>query len=72
MACYNWLKIYGISLSVPTEPSHFENLSLNLVEDIRIDIADSDEVINLIKRIKPDFVFHLAAQPIVGILQTPC
>ena len=59
--------IYGISLSVPTKPSHFENLSLNLVEDIRIDIADSDEVINLIKRIKPDFVFHLAAQPIVGI-----
>lgn len=62
-------KVYGISDTIPTSPSLFEilKLSKSLEEDIRIDITDGKDLISNIKRIKPDFIFHLAAQPIVSL-----
>lgn len=66
-----WLRIYGanvsgISISVPTNPSLFEILNLtNEVNDHRIDISDLDKVKKIVNEIQPDFVFHLAAQPLV-------
>ncbi len=36
-----------------------------LAKDLRLDIRDSAAMKDLIKVLQPDFVFHLAAQPIV-------
>ena len=61
-------KIYGIALDPPTNPSLFEKANLNnIVENNIIDIKDTEKVINTIKKIEPDYIFHLAAQPIVSI-----
>ena len=60
-------EVYGISISVPTNPSHFELLKLNLKSDIRMDIYNSKKVSDIISKIKPDYVFHLAAQPLVAL-----
>ncbi len=60
-------KVYGISLSVPTTPSHFNLLNLDLEEDIRMNICESNKLFEIISEIKPDYVFHLAAQPLVSI-----
>ena len=60
-------KVYGISISIPTNPSHYELLKLNLEKDIRMDMYDSKKVLDSISEIKPDYVFHLAAQPLVAL-----
>ena len=59
-------KLYGISLSIPTSPSHFELLNIDFVRDERIDISESQNVRKIIEDVKPDFIFHLAAQAIVS------
>ena len=59
-------RIIGVSLDVPTEPSHFEAATLaRLVQDHRADIRDGSALTGLVRDCQPDFVFHLAAQPIV-------
>jgi CDP-glucose 4,6-dehydratase len=59
-------KVSGISIDIPSKPSHFvaANLS-NLIDDHRIDIKNCVAVKQIVKEIQPDFVFHLAAQPLV-------
>jgi len=58
--------VYGISIDVPTKPSHFLCTDLSShVNDYRIDITDLIALRNLINDIQPDFVFHLAAQALV-------
>ena len=64
-------EIIGISKDIPTNPSMFEILNLrdeitHYIEDIR----NLDKITNIIKKEKPDFVFHLAAQPIVSTSYT--
>jgi CDP-glucose 4,6-dehydratase len=66
-----WLKmlnadVVGLSLNIPTNPSHFEtsNLGASLF-DHRADIKNSEELQSLIKQVQPDFIFHLAAQALV-------
>jgi len=67
-----WLKlmganVVGISLNPPTSPSHFHEANINNgIDDCRIDIRDSEEIKQKIIDVSPDFLFHLAAQPIVG------
>lgn len=59
--------IAGISIDIPTTPSMFETLSLE--ERIRhyfADISDDKNTRLIIEQEKPDFIFHLAAQPIVS------
>ncbi len=59
-------KIYGISIDVPTQPSHFNLLGIkNSIKDYRIDIRDYKKLQNKIVAIKPDIIFHLAAQSLV-------
>ncbi len=60
-------EVYGISNGVPTKPySLFEGLNLEQkIKYIQADIRDYDKIKSLLVDIKPDFVFHLAAQPIV-------
>lgn len=58
--------VVGLSLDIPCSPSNFEASEISgLVEDYRIDIRDSKSVNEIIKEIKPDYIFHLAAQALV-------
>ncbi len=60
-------KLYGLALDPPTSPSMFEEAKLDsIIDNNIIDIKDTYKVKNLIKKINPDYVFHLAAQPIVS------
>jgi len=59
-------KVRGVALEPPSDPSHFEVAQLlELLQDFRTDVRDSDALKLLVKDFKPDFVFHLAAQPLV-------
>lgn len=59
-------KVYGMSKGVPTEPSMFAELRLaDKIKYFEQDLRDSKSVNRIIKDVKPDFVFHLAAQAIV-------
>ncbi len=60
-------KVVGCSLEPPTEPSHFAALRLggHLESDLRGDVRSLDTLQAMLKEHKPDFVFHLAAQPLV-------
>ena len=66
-----WLNIMGanvigVSLNPPSQPSHFEVAELaKSIEDHRLDIRDGDKLKRLVSGTQPDFVFHLAAQPLV-------
>jgi len=60
-------KVIGLSDDIPTKPSNFDvNDISSLVEDHRIDIRNFKEVSEIVKKNAPDFVFHLAAQSLVG------
>lgn len=60
-------KVVGISKDVPTNPSHFETLDIQYrISHNIFDITDVDNLRNIFKKYKPDFVFHLAAQAIVS------
>ena len=64
-------RVYGISNGVPTNPSLFENLQLaEKIEHRTADIRDFAAVREIIHAVRPDFLFHLAAQPIVGFSYT--
>lgn len=59
--------VYGISKDIPSTPSMFEELGLNRrIKHYMEDIRNLERVVELIGEIKPEFVFHLAAQPIVS------
>ncbi|MFW5879217.1 MAG: CDP-glucose 4,6-dehydratase [bacterium] len=61
-------KVYGISNEVPTKPSMFEVLKLEKkIDHAYIDIRDGKQLKEKITSIAPDFIFHLAAQPIVSL-----
>jgi len=59
-------EVSGISLH-PIPHSLFDraNVSEVLQNDFRIDIRKSDEVKSALLQVKPDVVFHMAAQPLV-------
>lgn len=60
--------VSGFSNKIPTQPSMFEILNLGSRIDHHFgDICDIDAVGSVIDAVKPDFVFHLAAQPIVSL-----
>lgn len=66
-----WLKqlgaeVYGISIDIPSQPSNFLVSKLDEVIKTKfIDINNLESLNEEIKYIQPDFIFHLAAQPIV-------
>jgi CDP-glucose 4,6-dehydratase len=59
-------EVSGISLDPLSYPSHFEvgNMKKS-IRDLRIDIRDNVSIEKALIEIKPDFVFHLAAQALV-------
>ena len=66
-----WLKelgsqVTGIALDPPTNPSHFLAARLDEgIQDLRIDLRDQKALKEVIRTVQPEFVFHLAAQPLV-------
>ncbi len=67
-----WLKslgaqVVGASLDLPSNPSHFEVAEVSKqIDDHRIDIRDENALNEIVHEVQPDFVFHLAAQALVG------
>jgi CDP-glucose 4,6-dehydratase len=62
--------VVGLSDCIPTKPSLFEVLELDKVcKDYRLDILNYEKLHEILNDEKPDFVFHLAAQPIVALSQ---
>ena len=60
--------VFGLSKSLPTEPSLYQKLNLqSQVKNFNSDITDREEIISVFDQVKPDVVFHLAAQPIVSV-----
>lgn len=60
--------VYGISKDIPTQPSLFEVLRLSeRMQHTIMDIREKDLLVKKIQEIAPDFLFHLAAQPIVSL-----
>ena len=61
-------RVYGISNNIPTKPSHYELLKMDkFINSEFADIKDFNKIKNIINDIAPDYIFHLAAQPIVKI-----
>ena len=59
-------KVEGLSIDVPTKPSNFSVCSLDdVIVDHRLDVRDSAAVKEVIYKVQPDYVFHLAAQALV-------
>ena len=59
-------KVIGVSINLPTKPSHFEKLKIkNKIVHRKIDIRNLTKLNLVFKTFQPDFVFHLAAQSLV-------
>jgi CDP-glucose 4,6-dehydratase len=61
-------KVVGISKDIPTKPSMFEELEIEQkITHYQTDIRNLSDIQKIIHTEQPDFVFHLAAQPIVSL-----
>lgn len=59
-------EVYGFALDAPTSPAMFEQLGNQSKMDSNIsDIRDFDNVKKYMNKVKPDIIFHLAAQSLV-------
>ena len=60
-------KILGISSNIPTKPSNFIVSKINRdSNNVKLNIKDGKKINRVIKKYKPDFIFHLAAQSLVS------
>ena len=61
-------QVTGYALDPISEPNHFDvaNVGEVLKNDFRLDIRDGTQLLKVIASTKPDYIFHLAAQPIVS------
>jgi len=68
-----WLRelgasVVGYSLAPPSEPNNYEATKLQKkITHVSEDIRDLDLLMETLKKHQPEFVFHLAAQPIVRL-----
>ena len=62
-------EVHGFALESPTRPSLFNQLKLakRIASHTIGDVRDLDLLVRTMRRVKPDFVFHLAAQPLVRL-----
>src|SRR6185295_10214814 len=59
--------VFGYALEPPSHPALFNLLDLDKEIDHEIgDIRDFERLKKILKRVKPDIIFHLAAQSLVG------
>lgn len=60
-------EVYGYSIDIPQSPSMFEVLGLeSRIHHRWGDVRDKEGFASWLREVKPDFVFHLAAQAIVS------
>jgi CDP-glucose 4,6-dehydratase len=61
-------RVHGYALAPPTQPNLFEVARVGqvLASDTRADLADLAALAATIDRVRPEVVFHLAAQPLVS------
>jgi CDP-glucose 4,6-dehydratase len=60
--------VSGFALQPPTKPALFDQLQLsNRIKDYRGDIRDAASIVECISSVQPEFIFHLAAQPLVRL-----
>ncbi|NYE28076.1 CDP-glucose 4,6-dehydratase [Rhodanobacter sp. K2T2] len=57
--------VTGLALDPEASPSHWSLLKLDNVTDLRIDLRNRDSVRQTLRDVKPEIIFHLAAQPLV-------
>ena len=57
-------ELFGLSLDSPTSPNHISLLNFPHVSYIQ-DINDKEKVFEILQKVNPDIIFHLAAQPLV-------
>ncbi len=61
-------RVTGYALPPPTDPSLFELARVaEMVEHVEGDVRDIDHLSQVMARLRPDIVFHLAAQPLVRL-----
>lgn len=59
-------EVYGIGLEPDTDPSLFETLTLGTrIQHATVDIRDRADIHNVVADLRPEVVFHLAAQSLV-------
>ena len=60
-------KVHGYALSPSTEPNFFTlaNVSEDMASNTIADIRDAKKLFDVIDKIQPQIVFHMAAQPLV-------
>ncbi len=59
-------RVHGFALAPPTEPALFDQLALGKrIQHQLADIRHPEAVARSLGAVQPDFVFHLAAQPLV-------
>lgn len=57
-------RVSGIALDPDTMPNHWDLLRLD-INEYRMDIRDADTITSVVGKLRPEIVFHLAAQPLV-------
>ncbi|MDD4921483.1 MAG: CDP-glucose 4,6-dehydratase [Bacteroidales bacterium] len=61
-------RVYGLSNAVPGTPCMFQELGIEKkIDHYWADVRDASKVQEVIREVKPDFVFHLAAQALVSL-----
>ena len=64
-------KVLGVSKDLPYQPSLYNELKISKkIKDLRFDIKKLDKLKKTFQEFQPDFIFHLAAQPLVNISYT--
>lgn len=59
-------EVHGLANGVPTQPSLYEVLGLpDRIHHHHADVRDAGLVRKIVEEVRPDFIFHLAAQSIV-------
>jgi CDP-glucose 4,6-dehydratase len=59
-------EVAGYSLSIPTQPANFEVLGLERrIRHVQGDVRDRARLRSVLDDVRPEFVFHLAAQALV-------
>jgi len=66
--CMLGARVFGLGLAPNTSPALFDLLKLSdRIEHETLDIRDRASLRECVLRVQPDFVFHLAAQPLVRL-----
>ena len=59
-------EVYGYSLEPPSSPNAYTLMGIeSLVHSVTADVRDFEKLNSCIEKVAPEYVFHLAAQPIV-------